>query len=222
VVSPGPSLALYSAAAAVGLLGLWARKPLVFAAGKPVVTVLLFAVFGGLPGDQRGFLLAGGIALSLVADIALLADGRAASVTGLLLFVPVQFCYGLAFWAARAQGWLLAPGVVIFGAGSLWLLRFQGRKLGPDLRLLTAMHGLAMTLMVATVYSTLAGRVALRLALLASAGATLFYLSQAFLPWVRLRRVSLWAQSATLVTYWAGQLCLVLAARWGLGEKLVP
>lgn len=206
----------------MGLLGLWAQKQVIFGIGKPVATVFLLAVLGGLPADQRGYLLSGAIMLSLVADIALLAEGRSALASGLVLFLMAHLCYGLAFWEARADGWLLAPGVVIFGVASLWLLRYQGRRFGANLRVLMAVHALALTLMVATVFSSLAGRAALRLALVASAGAVMFYLSQALLPWVRLRRASRWAQSLTLVTYWAGQLCLVLAARWGLGEKLVP
>lgn len=195
---------------------------MVFGIGKPVVTVLLLAVLGSLPDDQRDYWLSGGIILSLVADIALLADGRTASASGMVPFLMAYVSYGLAFWGGRAQGWLLAPGLVIFGAASFWLLRHQVRRVGSELRVLSAVHALALTLMVATVFSSLATRVALRLALVASLGAVLFYVSQALLPWVRLRRVSRWAQSATLVTYWAGQLCLVLSARWGLGEKLVP
>lgn len=222
MASLGPSLLLYAAAAAVGLVGLWAEKQVLLGIGKPVATVLLLAVLGGLPADQRGYLLSGGIMLSLVADIALLAAGSTALASGLVLFLLAHLCYGLAFWEARAAGWSLAPGVVIFGAGSLWLLRHQGRRFSSDLRLLIVIHSLALTLMVATIFSSLAGRAALPFALLASVGAVMFYFSQALLPWVRLQYVSRWAQSATLVAYWAGQLCLVLAARWGLGEKLVP
>jgi uncharacterized membrane protein YhhN len=209
---------LYAAAAAVGLLGLVARKQLVFGTGKPVATVLLLAVLGGLPADQRGYLLSGGIMLSLVADIALLANGRRALAWGLVSFLMAHLCYGLAFWGARPTGWLLLPGLAIFGAGSLWITRYQGRRFGLGLRLLIGFHAVALTLMVATVYSSLAGQAALRLAVVASAGAVMFYLSLALLPWVRQRYVSRWAQSATLVLYWAGQLCLVLAARWGLGD----
>jgi alkenylglycerophosphocholine hydrolase len=222
VASLAPSLFLYAAAAAVGLLGVLAQKQVLFGIAKPVATVLLLAVLGVLPADQRGYLLAGGIVLSLAADIALLADGRAALASGLMLFLLAHLCYGLAFWGARPGGWLLAPGLAIFGLGSLWLFRYQRRQFGLALCMPIAVHALTLTLMVAIVFSTLAGQAALRLSLVASLGAVMFYFSQALLPWVRLRRASRWAQSATLVTYWAGQLCLVLAARWGLGEKLVP
>ncbi len=222
MASLAPSLLLYAAAAAVGLLGVLAQKQVLFGIAKPVATVLLLAVLGVLPADQRGYLLAGGIVLSLAADIALLADGRAALASGLMLFLLAHLCYGLAFWGAGPGGWLLAPGMAIFGLGSLWLFRYQKRQFGLDLRIPIAVHALTLTLMVAIVFSTLAGQAALRLSLVASLGAVMFYFSQALLPWVRLRRASRWAQSATLVTYWTGQLCLVLAARWGLGEKLVP
>lgn len=222
MASLAPSLLLFAAAVALGLLGVLTQKHVLLGVAKPVATVLLLAVLGVLPTEQRGYLLAGGILLSLVADIALLADGRPALISGLLLFLLAHLCYGLAFWGARPEGWLLAPGLAIFGLGSLWLFRYQGRRFGADLRIPIALHALTLTLMVAIVFSTLAGQAALYLSLVASLGAIVFYFSQALLPWVRLRRASRWAQSATLVTYWTGQLCLVLAARWGLGEKLVP
>ena len=203
-------------------MGVLAQKPLALGIGKPVATVLLFAVLGALPGDERGYLLSAGILLSLAADIVLLAEGRAALGVGLSAFLAAHLCYALAFWGARPLSWLLAPGFVIFGVGALWLLRYQSKHLGSGLRAPIALHALTLTFMVSTVYSSLAGRAALPLTVVASVGAVMFYFSQALLPWVRLRRCSRWAQSATLVTYWAGQLCLVLAARWGLGEKLVP
>lgn len=221
MVSLGPSLLLFAAAAALGLLGLWTHRPIFVGIGKPVATVFLFAVLGGMPVGQRGILLLAGIVLSLAADIALLADGYLALRSALLFFLLAHLCYGLGFWEARPEAWLLVPGFVVFGAASFWLVRYQGRRWGADVRVAVAAHALTLTLMVATIFSTLAGQAALRLALVAAAGAVLFYVSQALLPWVRLRRASRWAQSATLVTYWAGQLCLVLAARWGLGEKLV-
>jgi CMP-2-keto-3-deoxyoctulosonic acid synthetase len=60
------------------------------------------------------------------------------------------------------------------------------------------------------------------LAVVAAMGATLLYFSQALLPWSRLRRASVWAQTVTLAHYWAGQLCLMLVARWGIGVEVVP
>jgi uncharacterized membrane protein YhhN len=222
VVSLGPPVLLYAVAVAFALIGLWAHQHYLLGIGKPVATVLLFAVLGVLPTDTRGYLLSAGIGLSLVADVALLGAGRAASVVGLTSFLGAHVCYGLAFVGAIPIGWLLAPGVAIFGGGSLWLLLYQEHHLDSALRIPVAFHALTLTLMVAAIFSTLAGRAALPLALVAAVGAVLFYLSQVLLPWARLRRGSRWAQSATLVTYWAGQLCLVLAARWGLGEKLLP
>jgi len=44
----------------------------------------------------------------------------------------------------------------------------------------------------------LAGRAPLELAVVAAMGATLLYFSQALLPWSRLRRASVWAQTVTL------------------------
>jgi len=210
------------AAVTVGLLGVLTNSQMILGISKPVATVLLIAVLGALPVDLRGYLIAGGIVLSLAADIALLSEGQAGLLAGLMFFLMAHLCYGSAFWDARATGWLVAPGLVVFGGGSLWLFRHQRQRFGSGLRLLIALHALTLTLMVATVYSTLAGHAVLSLAAVASMGAVMFYLSQIMLPLVRLRRASVWAQSATLVGYWTGQLCLVLAARWGLGGKLVP
>jgi len=75
---------------------------------------------------------------------------------------------------------------------------------------------------MAGVFSTLAGRALLELAAVAAVGATLLYFSQALLPWARLRRSSVWAQPVTLALYWGGQVCLMLAVRWGIGVEVVP
>jgi len=114
------------------------------------------------------------------------------------------------------------PGLGVFGACSAWLVRRQWQGIGPGLRGPVGVHAVSLTVMMACVFSTLAGRGSLELAVVAAVGATLFYFSQALLPWVRLRRSSVWAQPMTLALYWGGQLCLVLAARWDLGGKVVP
>jgi alkenylglycerophosphocholine hydrolase len=222
VSSLGLPLILYAVAVAVSLAGLLARQQLVLGVGKPVATVLLFAVIGGVPTDLHGYLIFDAIALSLAADITLLAEGHEALVVGLGLFLVVHLCYGLAFLGQGPGGWLTLPGLVIFGAGSLWLVRYQWRQVDPGLRVPIAVHALTLTFMLAAVFSLLAGRISLTLAALAAVGATLFYYSQALLPWARRRRAPSWAQPATLALYWAGQLCLALVARWTMGDKFVP
>jgi uncharacterized membrane protein YhhN len=218
----GLSLILFAAAAVGAVAGAAARKQMIFGVGKPMATVLLFAVLGGMPSDLFGTLMLNGIILSLAADITLLAEGNEALVVGLALFLVAHLCYGLAFLGAGPGGWLAVPGLVVFGACSAWLVRRQWRGLGAGLRAPVGVHAASLTAMMAGVFSTLAGPASLELAAVASLGATLFYFSQAMLPWARLRRSSVWAQPITLSLYWGGQVCLVLAARWGLGGKVVP
>jgi uncharacterized membrane protein YhhN len=195
---------------------------MIFGVGKPIATVLLFAVLGGLPTDLFGTLVFNGLVLSLAADITLLAEGNEALVVGLALFFVAQLCYGLAFLGVGPGGWLALPGLAVFGACSAWLVRRQWRGLDGGLRAPVGVHAVGLVAMMAGVFSTLAGQASLELAAVAAMGATLFYFSQALLPWARLRRSSVWAQPMTLALYWGGQVCLVLAARWGLGGMVAP
>jgi len=101
-------------------------------------------------------------------------------------------------------------------------VRHQWRGMEPGLRAPVGAHALGLIVMMAGVFSTLAGRALLELAAVAAVGATLLYFSQALLPWARLRRSSVWAQPVTLALYWGGQVCLMLAVRWGIGVEVVP
>ena len=217
----GLSLILYAAAVVGAVLGAAAGRSLVHGVGKPIATVLLFAVLGSVPADPFGYLVFNGIVLSLAADIALLAEGNEALVVGLALFLVAQLCYGFAFLGAGPGGWLVAPGLAVFGGCSAWLVRRQWRGMDAGLRGPVGVHAVSLTVMMAGVFSTLAGQGSLELAAVAALGATLFYFSQALLPWARLQRSSLWAQPMTLALYWGGQLCLVLAARWNLAGKVM-
>ena len=218
----GLSLILFAVAVAAALIGAAARRHMVLGVGKPMATVLLLAVLGGMPSDLFGTLVFNAIILSLAADITLLAEGSEALVVGLGLFLVAHLCYGFAFLAAGPGGWLAVPGLAVFGACSAWLVWRQWRWLDSGLRVPVVAHSLSLSIMMAGVFSTLAGQASLELAVVAAVGATLFYFSQALLPWVRLRRSSVWAQTMTLALYWGGQICLVLAARWGLGGKIWP
>ena len=221
MVPLGLSLILYAAAVVGAVVGAAEGRNLVFGVGKPIATVLLFAVFGGVPTDPFGYLVFNGIVLSLAADISLLAEGDEALVVGLALFLVAHLCYGFAFLGAGPSGWLVAPGLAVFGGCSAWLVRRQWRGMDPRLRGPVGVHAVSLTVMMAGVFSTLAGRGSLELATVATLGATLFYFSQALLPWARLRRSSLWVQPVILTLYWGGQLCLVLAARWNLVGKVM-
>jgi Predicted membrane protein len=207
---------------AVAVIGAASRKPMAIGVGKPMATVLLFAVLGGMPSDRFGTMVFNALILSLAADITLLAEGQEALVVGLGLFLVAHLCYGLAFLGAGPGGWLAVPGLAVFGSCSAWLVRRQWRGIDPGLRVPVGAHALSLSLMMAGVFSTLAGQASLELAVVAAVGATLFFFSQALLPWARRRRLSVWAQPMTLALYWAGQICLVLAARWGLGGRIGP
>jgi uncharacterized membrane protein YhhN len=202
--------------------GVLARRQMILCIAKPIATVLLFAVVGGLPDDMFSYLVWGGVVLSLAADITLLAEGNEALVVGLGLFLVAHLCYGIAFFGVGPGGWLALPGLAVFGACSAWFVRRQWRATEPGLRAPVGIHALILTAMAAGVFSVLAGRALFELAVLAAAGATLLFISQALLPWARLRRSTLWAQPMTLALYWGGQLCLVLAARWGIDVKVLP
>jgi uncharacterized membrane protein YhhN len=218
----GLSLILYAAAVAGAVIGAASRRHMVLGVGKPMATVLLFAVLGGMPSDLFGTMVFNALILSLAADITLLAEGQEALVVGLGLFLVAHLCYGLAFLGAGPGGWLAVPGLAVFGACSAWLVRRQWRGIDPGLRVPVGAHVLSLSLMMAGVFSTLAGQASLELAVVAAVGATLFFFSQALLPWARRWRSSVWAQPMILALYWGGQICLVLAARWGLGGKIGP
>jgi len=138
--SLGLSLILYAVAVAGALAGALARKQMIFCIGKPIATVLLFAVLGGMPTDLFGYLVFNGIVLSLAADITLLAEGNEALVVGLGLFLVAHLCYGLAFFVAGPGGWLVLPGLVVFGACAAWLVRRQWRGMEPGLRAPVGAH----------------------------------------------------------------------------------
>ena len=218
----GLSLILYAAAVGAAVLGAASRKPMVIGIGKPMATVLLFAVLGGVPSDLFGTMVFNAIILSLAADITLLAEGQEALVVGLGLYLVAHLCYAIAFFCAGPGGWLALPGLAVFGACSAWLVRREWRGIETGLRVPVGAHALSLSAMMAAVFSTLAGQASLELAVVAAVGATLFYFSQALLPLARARRSSAWAQSMTLALYSGGQICLLLAARWGLGGKVVP
>jgi len=88
------------------VIGAASGKPMVIGVGKPMATVLLFAVLGGMPSDLFGTMVFNAIILSLAADITLLAEGQEALVVGLGLFLVAHLCYGLAFLGAgQVDGW---------------------------------------------------------------------------------------------------------------------
>jgi uncharacterized membrane protein YhhN len=155
--------------------------------------------------------------LSLAADIAHLAEGSEALVVGMGLSLVANLCLALAFIGLGLQAWSSLPGLLVFGTASVWLGGRLWPRVNPGLRGPLAANLVALSCMAAAVYSGLSGHMLLELAVVAALGATLLYFSHALLAWSRFRAPLAHAQALVLTSYWAGQLCIVLAARWGAG-----
>lgn len=215
----GVSLACFVAAAALAMIGVTARRPLLVGVGKPAATVFLVAILGGVPHSTFGLLVLNTVVLSLAADIALLAEGSQAFVVGLALSLVGYLCLALAFLGLGPAVWAL-PGAAVFGLASTWFGRSLWPHVSPALRGPYVANLIALVCMLGAVFSALRGPTSLDLAVIAALGAALLYFSQVLLAWMRFRAPLSRGQAIVFGCYWAGQLCLVLAARWGVGGPL--
>jgi uncharacterized membrane protein YhhN len=176
---------------------------------KPLATALLFLIVGW-PRSRLGAWVDAGIALSIVGDVALLWPGDGAFIVGLAAFLLAHVAYvvgfaGVAGWAP----WLLVV-VVATGAVTVTILRAIWPKT-TGMHAPVVAYGLAITAMVTAAFGAMAG--GLPLGWLASAGALLFYASDASLALNRFRRPIPHAAFLTLGLYWLGQIGIALAAR---------
>jgi uncharacterized membrane protein YhhN len=214
------ALPLFGALVAAALVSLEAKRPIFFCFAKPAATLSLLLVTGIPVHDRFGALVVVGLGFSALGDVALLSERVEAFLLGLLLFLVAHLGYTAAFLGGGKAGPLASPGLVGFGvvgAASIWLLARLWPGIDRPLRVPTLLYCLAITAMVGSAYLVLAGPWPERLGLAAVAGALLFYLSDAVLAWNRFRDPLPHGQSICLALYWAGQLGIALAARWGTG-----
>lgn len=213
----GISLAVF--AAAVGA-AIWAEErgsTRVFRVAKPAATCALFPLLDPGAGGRGRLVFAAGLALAAAGDIALLFEGAAAFMAGLVLFLLAHLAYAAGFVSAGGVGAPWAPfvGLALFGGTSVYLAGALLAGAPSGLRRPIAVYAAAITTMVAMAFATIGGPWPERAAALASVGALAFYVSDGNLAWTRFVRPYPHAGAVTLALYWAGQLGIVLGARAG-------
>jgi uncharacterized membrane protein YhhN len=210
----GP-LALFAVAVATALAGAEGRRPILFAIAKPLATLALVGVTG-TSGSPTVVLILMGLVLSAVGDLALVFEHPVAFLTGLFVFLLAHLGYAAAFLLTGGAGPLWTPlvGVVVFGGASGWMVKRLWGAAGRGMRLPLLIYAAAISAMVASAFSTLAGGWPPAAAASAATGALLFYFSDCNLAWTRYLGSYRRSQIVTLVLYWSGQLGIALAARW--------
>jgi uncharacterized membrane protein YhhN len=177
---------------------------------KPLTTLLLLGVVG-FPETTFARLVAAGVVLSVVGDIALLGQGNGAFIGGLVAFLLAHVAYiaafaGFAVWSVHvvvvAAAVAITTGLVLraIWAGAVGLH-------GP-----TIAYGVVISAMVASAAATVGGR--LTGAPLVAVGAVLFYASDASLALNRFRQPFPHSSIFTMGVYWLGQLGIAVVARW--------
>jgi len=205
---PVVPVAAYLASAALSLYGFESRRRLLAIAFKPLTTALLLVVVG-MPRSSLGWLVWGGVVLSVGGDAALLRASDTAFLVGLGLFLGAHIAYVAAFvkvgaWAAGAWA-----GLGVTAIATPILLRTLWPRVGP-LRGPVVVYGAAVSAMVVAAFSTLGGP--LPAAPLAAIGALLFYASDSSLAINRFVRPIRHASLYTIGLYWLGQLGIAIAA----------
>jgi uncharacterized membrane protein YhhN len=200
-------VAAYLACAALALYGFESRRRLLAIAFKPLTTALLLVVVG-MPRSSLGWLVWGGVVLSVGGDAALLRASDRAFLVGLGLFLGAHIAYVAAFvkvgsWAAGA--WV---GLAVTAVATPILLRTLWPRVGA-LRGPVLVYGAAVSAMVVAAFSTLGGP--LPAAPLAAIGALLFYASDSSLAINRFVRPIPRAALYTIGLYWLGQLGIAIA-----------
>lgn len=185
---------------------------------KPAVMVFII-IWLGLNHGFSGFLLwfTLGMVFSLVGDVLLMLP-KEQFLRGLIAFLLAHVCYILGFTSTQILFNLPALVVLVFiilVAVRLYLriaqsLRENGRaKLVIPILLYTS----TISLMVFTALSTLTGETwPAGPALLASAGALLFFISDALLSWNKFVSPIKYGRLANMAAYHLGQLLLALGA----------
>lgn len=182
---------------------------------KPLTTLLILCVVvqAGLEARTDYALLTGaGLLCALVGDVLLMFPERHFA-RGVLSFAVTHLLYLLAF-SSGAGLVLLRPVSLPFAALAgvvLWMI-WDGVR--PRLKPPIVVYVALITAMVA---QAAGAAVQLRTtgAVLAAAGAALFFASDAVLAVNRFRRPFVAAQALVLFTYWAGQWLIAWSTRLG-------
>ena len=205
-----PILAMW-VTSTLAILGADRRIRWLEVAFKPLTTLLLFAVVGWPHGPHPMFacLVATGIALSVVGDVALLWDSNRAFMVGLAAFLLAHVAYVIAFLGVAVWSPHVAIVAVVVLASSLVLLRLIWKG-SAGLHPAVIAYAAVITTMVVSASATVGGP--LPLAPFAAVGSVLFYVSDSSLALNRFRRPIPHVAFLALGVYWLGQLGIAIAA----------
>ncbi|MFZ5911307.1 MAG: lysoplasmalogenase [Chloroflexota bacterium] len=191
---------------------------------KPAVMVCLFAWLA-LAGDLQGALLwfGLGILLSLAGDVALLSIDRFFTV-GLAAFLLTHLAYLIGFntpFPKSAAIWSIGIAIVI-GLSAVRVMRpiVAGVRKKGQARLATPviLYGVVITLMLLSALLTLfRPEWKSTPALLVSAGAFLFYLSDIVLAWNRFVSPIRHGRLLNIGLYHLGQIAIITGVIWQFG-----
>ena len=209
-------LLLTSGIALSGALAVWgqyspSRRYLVFVF-KPLTTALICGV-AVLPaaafGGRYGWAVLTGLLFSLAGDVFLMLP-RDRFREGLAAFLLAHLCYLVAFTEGTSFVAALWPFVLWLALGAA-LLRFLWPGIPPGLRPPVVVYVLTLLCMAAEA-NTRAIRLPVSSSLLASAGATLFVVSDGLLALDRFRTRFRAARALVQVTYFVAQGLIAASA----------
>jgi uncharacterized membrane protein YhhN len=206
------SIVAYAVCGVLAIVGSerrWKRLEIVL---KPLTTLLLLLLIGW-PESRFAWLVAVGIVLSAVGDVALLGEGDRAFLVGLGAFLLAHVSYVIAFLGVA----VFSPRVVLVALAAATSTTFILRAIwkgAAGLHGPTIAYGVVISAMVVSASATVGGP--LRWGGAAAVGAVLFYASDTSLALNRFRRRLPHAAIATMGIYWLGQIGIALAARYGL------
>jgi uncharacterized membrane protein YhhN len=213
-LSPPPALgiALCAFFGVVAIVGVETKRQMLVNIGKPAATIALLLIVGLPPHNTFGWLITAGIVFSLLGDIFLLGDGDREFMIAVALVLVAHLLYSAAFFGVSGPSgvWSLPTLVVVCLTAALVRLLWPG--LGK-MRIPVLVYAAAITVMVASASGTIAGPLPPPAAVLAAAGAFVFYISDSTLAWNRFKRPYAHAGLITLSTYWIGQIGIALSAR---------
>ncbi len=209
-------LLVYAALVVAALVGVEARKVVLFAISKPAATLSLLLIVGA-PHGRFGTAVVVGILLAAVGDAILVSDKPAAFMGGLVLFLLAHVSYAVGFLdglSPDACCSLPISGLLVVVVASAMLVRRLWSGVSAGLRIPLVLYAAAISVMVGTAFLTIGGAWPARVTTAAALGALVFYVSDVNLAWNQFARPYPHGRTVTLVTYWTGQLGVALAARW--------